>query len=483
MLGGLQRAAQADDRCFHEVLYNTLIDLRAAHELLSTDTPYLEQHLRTNGGLPPVPVSGPVGPLTQSQARCPNALCLAVRTVHQKRSCSFLARQAAGSRAAGVSSRDAEAGVRVQVYNLELLARLYRKREEYGNAASVYEILASRKSGVADQAISLARREEAYQEAVLQVQPFPSCGIRALSLVPSDDRWIDTHIAGLIYFRLFLGANPAVRVQARAHGEVQNVDRLEVKQAIVQLQQRVVEALEAQATALPVRGEQSLELRKYGKEDPSEQTEAPGLQEGSADRVELHDVVVDLQEAPKELTQLYNDCAVPHRLWALGLEMTALANFDNPAYIRQLWDLYLQQVPPALRAPAEFLSDCVGGVEPSTNGGTGFARPCLEACLVLGAPAQAGNGCCRCGKRSELTWVARLWRRKPRQLRSVLYEHRAPGPAAPERQLGVRSGPHLHAAGAGGRRDVAGEGPCKARRGQSRIGHAESEWNTSLRGT
>lgn len=49
---------------------------------------------------------------------------------------------------------------------------------------------------------------------------------------------------------------------------------------------------------------------------------------------------------PQELAILYNDYAVPHRLWELGLEMVALANFDDPAYIRQLWDVYLRQVRP-----------------------------------------------------------------------------------------------------------------------------------------
>ena len=56
-----------------------------------------------------------------------------------------------------------------QVQHLELLAKLYIKRMAYENAARVYQVLASRRSGVADQAVSLAQRQEAYQNAVLQV--------------------------------------------------------------------------------------------------------------------------------------------------------------------------------------------------------------------------------------------------------------------------------------------------------------------------
>ena len=63
----VQRAAKAEDPYFHEVLYNTLIDLRATKELLELDTPHLERHLQTNGGLPALPAGGPIGPLSPSQ--------------------------------------------------------------------------------------------------------------------------------------------------------------------------------------------------------------------------------------------------------------------------------------------------------------------------------------------------------------------------------------------------------------------------------
>ena len=73
-------------------------------------------------------------------------------------------------------------GLVVQVQHLELLAKLYTKRMAYENAAQVYQVLASRRSGVADQAVSLAQRQEAYQNAVLQV-PLPAGCLGAHTLV------------------------------------------------------------------------------------------------------------------------------------------------------------------------------------------------------------------------------------------------------------------------------------------------------------
>ena len=42
-------------------------------------------------------------------------------------------------------------------------------------------------------------------------------------------------------------------MQAKGHGSAEYVDRLEVKRRIVDLQQRLVEALKEQAASLPVR--------------------------------------------------------------------------------------------------------------------------------------------------------------------------------------------------------------------------------------
>ena len=63
----MQRAKLAEDPYFHEVLCNLLVDLQATSDLLELDTPHLEKHLKSNGGLPPGLVEGPMGPVTPSQ--------------------------------------------------------------------------------------------------------------------------------------------------------------------------------------------------------------------------------------------------------------------------------------------------------------------------------------------------------------------------------------------------------------------------------
>ena len=76
------------------------------------------------------------------------------------------------------------------------------------------------------------------------------------------------------------------------------------------------------------------------------------MQSGSGEQAAIQDIVAELEEEPKELSQMYNDYATPHRLWPLALEMVALANFNDAAYIRQLWDVYLRQVLIAKRPTA-----------------------------------------------------------------------------------------------------------------------------------
>jgi len=62
----------------------------------------------------------------------------------------------------------------------------------------------------------------------------------------------------------------------------------------------------------------------------------------------------ELQEEPKNLAVLFNDYAVPFRVWDVCLEIVAAANHNDPTYNRQLWDAYLTQVsppPPPTRRP------------------------------------------------------------------------------------------------------------------------------------
>lgn len=57
----------------------------------------------------------------------------------------------------------------------EVLAKLYIARQDYGAAAGVYAALASRRSAVGDDAVTLDQRSTAFQCAFLQVllNPLP----------------------------------------------------------------------------------------------------------------------------------------------------------------------------------------------------------------------------------------------------------------------------------------------------------------------
>lgn len=57
-----------------------------------------------------------------------------------------------------------------QVQHLQLLAKLYIRRGRHDLASQIWEILAMRRSGVADQAVLLSQRQEAYQNAVIEVR-------------------------------------------------------------------------------------------------------------------------------------------------------------------------------------------------------------------------------------------------------------------------------------------------------------------------
>ncbi|KAL4425159.1 hypothetical protein ABPG77_008264 [Micractinium sp. CCAP 211/92] len=153
----LAHAAAAPDPCWHASLYRTLVQLRAVKELLSLDTPHLEGYLIRAGCLLGAASGTSVGPLSASQ-----------------------------------------------VAHVEVLARFYISRHEYAKAAQVYELLADRASGPGEQAVSLERREEYYQAAVLQ---------------------------------------------AKSYGDAELLDRLESKARIMQLQQRLVGVLAAAASA------------------------------------------------------------------------------------------------------------------------------------------------------------------------------------------------------------------------------------------
>lgn len=116
----LKAAASSSDVLFHRALYSFLLDA-APGELLGLNTPHLEGWLRSEGGLPAQPVAPSlVGPLK-----------------------------------------------RRQVAALQLLAKLYVARQRGADAAAVHAVLAQRKGGAGDAAVTLDERVSELQAAVL----------------------------------------------------------------------------------------------------------------------------------------------------------------------------------------------------------------------------------------------------------------------------------------------------------------------------
>lgn len=105
----VQHAAKADDPYFHAVLYDTLVDMRATAQLLQLDSPLLERHLRSSGGLPDrgaPPPGAAIGPLSPTQVPASVTLRSHSVTLH---ACDCVHCNASGH----ICSRDA-AGVHEQ---------------------------------------------------------------------------------------------------------------------------------------------------------------------------------------------------------------------------------------------------------------------------------------------------------------------------------------------------------------------------------
>lgn len=166
-----------------------------------------------------------------------------------------------------------------QVAHGDVLARFYIRNKEYAAAAGVYELLASRAAAPAD-------------------PPEPSLNARISQL-------------------------QAAVLQARSCGDASLVDRLEAKVRVAQVQQRLVDALEG-VLRLSAGGD-------WG---------ALGLE---ASQEECQNAISSMKCSLLSLEDLYNDVARPYHRWAECLELLHLSAYsDSPAYVRQLWDLFLK---------------------------------------------------------------------------------------------------------------------------------------------
>jgi nuclear pore complex protein Nup155 len=168
-----------------------------------------------------------------------------------------------------------------QVARGEALARLYISRGDYDSAAGVYELLASRVGAPAETPDPpLERRIADLQSAVLQAR---SCGDAAL------------------------------------------VDRLEAKAGLAQLQSRMVDSLTAA-------------LERCGASN-DEWSAGSGME---LTREHAEAAVADMKRSLLTMEELYNDVARPAHAWADCLELLHLSGYSDPAYVRQLWDLFLK---------------------------------------------------------------------------------------------------------------------------------------------
>ncbi|KAK9837777.1 hypothetical protein WJX74_004885, partial [Apatococcus lobatus] len=187
----LQRAMRAPDAYFHEVLYRTLLDMGAISDLLSMETPFLEGYLKKFGGLHDVSApGGPLLPLNPSQ-----------------------------------------------VQHLRVLAKLYSARRRHERAAQVYELLATRHSGLGDSQVSLVLRVADYDNAIMQ---------------------------------------------AKQHGDASTLDNMEVRRQLLAIQLRVLSALLHQSQTPQQPGESDEDRRALNEEL------IPALQEGPRGIAELY---------------------------------------------------------------------------------------------------------------------------------------------------------------------------------------------------
>ena len=60
-------------------------------------------------------------------------------------------------------------------------------------------------------------------------------------------------------------------------------------------------------------------------------------------RAAAAEAAAELREAPRELAVLYNDYTAPWRLWGTALQLVELARFQDAAFLRHLWDVFLRQ--------------------------------------------------------------------------------------------------------------------------------------------
>ncbi|KAI3996591.1 hypothetical protein MKX01_009423 [Papaver californicum] len=193
------------------------------------------------------------------------------------------------------------------VKHLDLLARYYVLKRQHALAAHILLRLAERHSSDAEDVITLDQRRQYLSNAVLQAKN-------------------STNSDGL--------------VGGSTHGIFDGqLDMLEGKLAVLRFQMKIKEELEAIASRM----EDSPSTPHSAPEDPSSQRNMISDDNlASIAREKAKEISLDL----KNITQLYNDYAVPFELWEICLEILYFSNYSGDAdssVVRETWARLIDQ--------------------------------------------------------------------------------------------------------------------------------------------
>nr|CAD1822424.1 unnamed protein product [Ananas comosus var. bracteatus] len=187
---------------------------------------------------------------------------------------------------------------------LDLLARYYVLKGQHLLAAHVLYRLAERQCSNAEEAPTLEQRYQYLSNAVLQAKS-------ASSSIGSSNNSIDD---GLL-------------------------DMLEAKLVVLRFQMKIKLELESMASRLEDLPESSRQVPN----DPFPQDNiVADVETAKAARDKAKELSLNL----KSITQLYNDYAVPFKLWEMCLEMLNFANYSGEAdskIVREIWIRLLDQ--------------------------------------------------------------------------------------------------------------------------------------------
>lgn len=190
-----------------------------------------------------------------------------------------------------------------QTKYLDLLAKYYVLKRQHFLAANILYRLAERQCSDVREAPTLEQRHQYLSNAVLQAKSANSSG----SPIGSAKNTVDDQL----------------------------LDVLEAKLAVLRFQMRIKEELELMASKLE--DEQGIT-----ESHVSDQSTQPDFDIAKVAKDKTKELALDL----KSITQLYNEYAVPFKLWEICLEMLNFASYSGDAdskIVRETWARLLDQ--------------------------------------------------------------------------------------------------------------------------------------------